>query len=158
MGHRQSVCGDFSKVCGHFNISVLLPHIIVAKSTTTKSEEHTAGSSGKLQGAAILCDVHVTYRTRPGGSRLVCIFSILHSNLLNPTKPAMCKYASIKCLSSHQVLISSYQQPRHAPRRTPVAIRRPWWPLMARMDSLIQIHLHRDYIHDTEIDLLSPFP
>lgn len=80
------------------------------------------------------------------------------SNLLNLTKPVVCDHASIKCLSAPPVLISSYQQPRHAPRRTPVAIRRPWWPLMAHMDSLIQIHLHRDYIHDTEIDLLSPFP
>ena len=158
MGHRQSVCGDFSKVCGHVNISVLLPHIIVAKSTTTKSEEHTAGSSGKLQGAAILCDVHVTYRTIPGGSRISLPIFDFPSNLLNPTKPVVCDHASIWCVSRPPSAISSYQQPRHAPRRTPVAIRRPWWPLMAHMDSLIQIHLHRDYIHDTEIDLLSPFP
>ena len=80
------------------------------------------------------------------------------SNLLNLAKPVVCDHASIKCLSAPPVLISSYQQPGHAPRRTPVAIRRPWWPPIAHMDSLIQIHLHRDYIHDTEIDLLSPFP
>ena len=76
MGHRESVSGDVSKEWGQFNISDLLPHIIVAKSTTTKSEEHTAGSSGKLQGAAILFDIYVTYRTLPGGSLIVCLVSI----------------------------------------------------------------------------------
>ena len=158
MGHRQSASDDFSKAWPIQYLRFAFAHYYVPSQTTTKSEVNTARSLDKLQGAATLCDVHVTYRTRPGGSRLVCLFSILHSNLLNLTKPVVCDHASIWCLSRPPSAISSYQQPRHAPRRTPVAIRRPWWPLMAHMDSLIQIHLHRDYIHDTEIGLLSPFP